>query len=563
MRLDTVNSISIKSKTIIFVLTIIGVLSIVFFLIRYHDISEFAHESQISQMKKVQLVYNQTLKRIRKFYITRGYANINSYGIREAFIDNNSTRLYDLSLPRWQIISKENQFLESFCFYDKAGELLTYFGKKPHSNLLYANSFKNSYDGFWFDLNSFSYHAVSIARDKNQQTIGFIVFVINPKYFLLEIRKLIDINSYIIYKKQNSKDIIFTVDDNINKGDSSTNSPLPYTIDGRGIDRENDFKIIFLQDTTYWDSIIKKAFLQGLAILFIITLVTYIVVNYGFDIILKELDSTTKKLIVSQNELKELNQNLRIRVNQEIELKLAKQKETEEKKRMLLHQSKLASMGEMIGNIAHQWKQPLTELSLLFISLQLYFERGKLTSQKLDEKVDEANKQISYMSNTIDDFRNFFVSGKEKKSYLVGEVVELVDHLLSATLNNNHIKFNIIIDDNFKLSGYPNEVAQAILNIVSNAKDMILERSIESGLIVLKTYTDQNGHHITISDNAGGVTVSPIDKIFEPYFSTKHAKSGTGIGLYMTKVIIEKNNSGTIDVSNLDNGALFSITFLH
>ena len=561
MKFETINSISIKSKTIIFVLTIISVLSIVFFLIRYHDISESAHTSQISQFKKVQLVYNQTLKRIKKFYITRGYANINSYGIREAFIDNDNSELYKLSLPRWQIISKENKFLESFCFYNKNGELLTYFGKKPHNNLLYVDRFKNSYDGFWFDLDSFNYHAVSIARDKNQQSIGFVVFIINPKYFLLEIRKLIDINSYIIYKKSNTKDIIFSVDDNISREHSRTKNLIPYTIKGRGIDIKNDFKIIFLQDTTYWNEIIKKAFLQGIIILLIITIVTYIVVNYGFEIILKELETTNKKLVVSQNELKELNQNLRIRVNQEIELKLAQQKEAEEKKRMLLHQSKLASMGEMIGNIAHQWKQPLTELSLLFISLQLYFERGKLTTQNLDKKVDEANKQISYMSNTIDDFRNFFVSGKEEKRYLVKEVVAQVNHLLSATLNNNHIKFDIVIDDNFTLKGYPNEVAQAILNIVSNAKDIILERSIENGVITIKTYTDQNGHHITISDNAGGVTVSPIEKIFEPYFSTKHAKSGTGIGLYMTKVIIEKNNDGTINISNTDSGAIFSVTF--
>jgi signal transduction histidine kinase len=558
-----IDTISVKSKTIILVLTIISILSIVFFYIRYTDIKEFAHTSQTAELKKVQFVYKKILSSIKKFYITRGYANINSYGIKKSFITHNDKALHQLSQPRWDIISKENIFLESFCFYDQDGKLLTYFGKKPSQHLSYSQKSKISYDGFWFDINSFNYHAVAIARDTNNNKIGFIMFVINPKYFLLEIRKLIDIDAYILYKKPNKEQIIFNLNKEEQQIKLKSNHYQPYIIRSKGITKQNNFEIIFLQNTSYWTNIIKKAFFQGIFILLIIAIVTFIVVNYGFDIILKELDMTNKKLLMSQNKLKELNQNLQIRVNQEIELKLAKQEEAEEKKRMLVHQNKLASMGEMIGNIAHQWRQPLTELSLIFISIELYFERDKLTKEILTKKIKEANEQIAYMSNTIDDFRNFFVSGKEKNRYFIKEIIDLVSHLLSASLTNNKIDLQIIIDNNFELYGYPNEIAQAILNIISNAKDIILENNIQNGQIVVKAFSNNKGvFYLNISDNAGGVKVSPIQKIFEPYFSTKHAKSGTGIGLYMTKVIIEKNNNGTINVSNYKNGAIFNITFV-
>ena len=556
-----INNLSVKSKTIILVLSIISALSITFFFIRYYDIKDFAQSNQISELKKVKLVYNKTLERVKKFYITRGYANLNSYGIREAFISNNSKILHNFSQPRWEIISKENSSLESFCFYNKKGELLTYFGKKPPKYLSYTKKFKRSYDGFWLDSNSFNYHAVTIARDKNNNKIGFIVFVINPKYFLLEIRKLIDIDAYIIYNQDKKQKYIFSLHKKNHHIIPSTNNFVPYIIKGAGINRQNNFQIIFLQDTSYWNNIIKKAFLQGIIILILIAIITVIVVNYGFEKILKELDLSNKKLICSQNELKELNINLQNRVTHEIELKLAKQKEADEKKRMLMHQSKLASMGEMIGNIAHQWRQPLTELSLVFISLQLYYERDKLTKKIFDKKIEEANEQISFMSNTIDDFRNFFVSGKKIEKYPIKDIIDLVSHLLNTSLKNNNISLIIQIEKNFTLNGYPNEIAQAILNIISNAKDIILENNISNGTIIVKTFTIQNNYYITISDNAGGIKVSPIDKIFEPYFSTKHARSGTGIGLYMTKIIIEKNNNGKIEVKNSNTGAVFTIIF--
>ena len=228
---------------------------------------------------------------------------------------------------------------------------------------------------------------------------------------------------------------------------------------------------------------------------------------------------------------------------------------------LLLNQNKLASMGEMVGNIAHQWKQPLTQLSFVLVNMELNYERGKLTQDKFKEKIDEANAQISYMSSTIDDFRNFFSSGKPKERYSIKDVIDLTQKLLSATLYKNKIEVNIEILENFDLIGYPNEIVQALVNILNNANDIFIERDIKNPKITIKTYIENFKKIITIEDNAGGIKITPIEKIFEPYFTTKQAKNGTGIGLYMTKMIIEKNNNGSISVKNLHNGTAFVIIF--
>ncbi len=557
------------------VLVIYFILSAIFFFIRYTDIRDFALESQNSEFKRVKLVYNETLRRVRKFYITRGYANINSFGIKKAFEKKDIISLHKLSKPRWEVITKENPYLKSFCFYDKNGNLLTYFGQIPQKKLPYTKNLKKSYDGFWFGSNSFDYHAVAEARDNKLNIIGYIVFVINPKYFLSEIRKLMNIYAHIVCKKNDGRKMVFMLKNDksiasIIKHHKIKNSLkiktkngifLPYIIDGIGIGAKNNFKIIFLQDILHWKKIIQKAILQSLIILAILMLITVMIINYGFDIILKELNESNKKLIKSQNELEELNKNLQIEIEKEINLRLKKEREVNERERILAHQSKLASMGEMIGNIAHQWRQPLTQLSSILINMELHFERNKLTKEKFHTKVEEANEQITFMSKTIDDFRNFFSSGKTKENINISTIIYKVSHLMSASLKNNNIDLKIEIIDDFKIYCYANEIPQALLNIISNAKDILLERNIKNATIFLKAFEKGGTNIITIEDNAGGINITPIDKIFEPYFSTKRAKSGSGIGLYMTKIIIEKNNNGKIEIQNSQNGAIFTIIF--
>ena len=576
MKYDTkLKFLPVKTKTIVLVLAIYIILSAIFFSIRYLDIKDFAVANQNAELQRVKQVYKETLNRTKKFYTTRGYANINSYGIKEAFLRGDKSSLHKLSLPRWNVINKENPYLKSFCFYDKNGNLLTYFGKNPGQKLLFAKTFNKASDGFWFNSNGFNYHTISEARDKKSNITGFVVFVIEPNYFLSEIRKLINIFAYISFEKPDHKNLVYMLKNdikiaNIIKNGKIKNSEelkiddgifMPYVIKGKGINFQNNFKIIFLQDILHWNKIIQKAILQSLIVMVILVLVTIMVINYGFDKILKELDDSNEKLRKSQNELEELNKNLQINIEQETHLRLKKEREANEKERILAHQSKLASMGEMIGNIAHQWRQPLTELSSILINTELYFERDKLTKEKFHTKIKEANNQITFMSKTIDDFRNFFSSGKKKQYIEISTIINKVTHLMSASLHNNNIELKTQIVDDFKIYCYPNEMPQALLNIISNAKDVLKEKDIKNATISLKAFKKDRANIITIEDNGGGINITPIDKIFEPYFSTKQAKSGTGIGLYMTKTIIEKNNNGKIEISNSPIGAIFTIIF--
>jgi len=259
--------------------------------------------------------------------------------------------------------------------------------------------------------------------------------------------------------------------------------------------------------------------------------------------------------------LQDINRNLEIQIKNEVSINLAKQEEIYEKERLLAHQNRLASMGEMICNIAHQWRQPLTQISSILMNIEFAFNKKNLTSKNLMEKIDEADEQITFMSNTIDDFRNFFSSGKSKEKYNISVPIEKTQRLLKGALEKNSIALKIDIENDFILYGYQNEIAQALLNIISNAKDILIERKLDNRLIQIKAYSTKKGNFITIEDNAGGIKTTPIDKIFEPYFSTKHASVGTGIGLYMTKMIIEKNNSGLICVDNTHFGAIFTIKF--
>jgi signal transduction histidine kinase len=259
--------------------------------------------------------------------------------------------------------------------------------------------------------------------------------------------------------------------------------------------------------------------------------------------------------------LEDANAKLQLRVEQEIDRRLAQERELNEKERLLTHQSKLAGMGEMIGNIGHQWRQPLTQLSSILISLDLRHEQGKLSSEMMKEKMLEANQQIQFMSNTIDDFRTFFSPDKKEESYHISVSITNVQRLLSASLKNKAVKLQVEVEDDFVLTGYPNELAQALMNIVSNAKDILSAREVKNARIQLRAFERGGKKTITIQDNAGGIRTEHIDKVFEPYFSTKHAASGTGVGLYMTKVILEKHNRGRITVQNTQEGALFTIIF--
>ncbi|MFM8331401.1 MAG: PAS domain S-box protein [Candidatus Methylumidiphilus sp.] len=248
--------------------------------------------------------------------------------------------------------------------------------------------------------------------------------------------------------------------------------------------------------------------------------------------------------------LKELNDSLEQRVREE-------SAKNREKDHLLIQQSRLAAMGEMIGNIAHQWRQPLNALGLTLANLEDAHRYNELTGDYLASQVATGQRLIQKMSSTIDDFRHFFRPSKQAQSFSAKAAVNEAIALLSASFANNAIAVAVEADEDVLAQGYANEFSQVLLNLFANAKDAILQRKVAHGNVSVRLAQDGAWATITVADNGGGIPQEAIGKIFEPYFSTK--EMGTGIGLYMSKMIIENSMHGQISVRNHGDGAEFTL----
>ena len=239
---------------------------------------------------------------------------------------------------------------------------------------------------------------------------------------------------------------------------------------------------------------------------------------------------------------------LDIRVKEEVE-------KTKEKEQLLMHQSKLAALGEMLGNIAHQWRQPLTRLSLIIQNLEIAFKNNKIDKNYLDNFQKKALAQIDYMSQTIDDFINFFKKDTKKEKFYPSKIISKALELMEGRIKQNRVEVFLDVKNEKIINGYKSEFSQVILNIINNAIDVLKERDIKDRKVWIRV----DGSVIEIEDNGGGVDESIKHKIFEPYFTTKFQSQGTGIGLYMSKIIITQHFKGELLVKNSKNGAVFII----
>ena len=268
--------------------------------------------------------------------------------------------------------------------------------------------------------------------------------------------------------------------------------------------------------------------------------------------------------ISSQNiRMKKLNDDLLKTLKEQ--KKLEKQKN--EQQHMLFQQSKMASMGEMIGNIAHQWRQPIAIISMWSNNIIADIDMDEVENNSLKNYANNINKQTNHLSQTIDDFRNFFTPNKTETTFIAKNVIDKTMNLLSASLKTHEIEVIENIED-IEITLLENELMQVILNIIKNAKDILVTLSSDSKrFIFINIYKKENSVIIEIKDNGGGIPKKIINKIFEPYFTTKHKSQGTGIGLYMAEAIVKKHLVGKIFAENVEykyngekyNGAQFTI----
>jgi C4-dicarboxylate-specific signal transduction histidine kinase len=258
---------------------------------------------------------------------------------------------------------------------------------------------------------------------------------------------------------------------------------------------------------------------------------------------LNELNlSLEDKVLEKTIQLQELNNSLENKI--EIEVSQNRQKD-----KILSDQSRFAALGEMIGNIAHQWRQPLSAISTATGNAKIENMLGITSKESLDDTFNRIDEYTQYLSDTIDDFRNYFKQDKKKKAYFVDDVIKTALSISKGSLNDIRI-IEENVDFKVKLIGYPSELMQVVINIFNNAKEILTEKELAKKYLLISMSKTPSHIIIKICDNAGGIPKDVLPSIFDPYFTTKHKSQGTGIGLYMSKEMIEKHMKGSLNASN-------------
>lgn len=248
-----------------------------------------------------------------------------------------------------------------------------------------------------------------------------------------------------------------------------------------------------------------------------------------------------------------LHKELKEKVEEEL-------KKSRQKDNMIFHQNKLIAMGEMIENIAHQWRQPLSQINASVLTIDNEIYDKNISSEIIEKELDYIERMTKYMSQTIDDFRNLFDEDKKLEIFDLKDVLSTMKSIINSVLKYHNIEFTLENNLNeYKIKGYKNDLIHVLLIIVNNAKDALIQNNIEAPKISLKLYKNDDIIGINIMDNGGGIEDKNINKIFDPYFTTKHKTQGTGLGLYISKMIIEQNMQGNLEALNLENGACFNI----
>ena len=279
------------------------------------------------------------------------------------------------------------------------------------------------------------------------------------------------------------------------------------------------------------------------------------------QIVLKNANNSLKdKVEEKTKELRQINSDLEIRIKKEVEENLRKD-------RLLSQQQKMVSMGQMIENIAHQWRQPLSLITTSASGIKLKKQLNDLDDEFLNKTLDGILNTSKYLSNTIDDFRYFFKPQKEKEDFYLEKCCTKTIELINPNFVSQNIKIIHKIE-NIKVTGYETELIQVLINVLNNSKDALLSINNDEKLIFIDIFKKDDKAIIEINDNAGGIDEGIVHKVFEPYFTTKHQSQGTGIGLFMCREIINKHMNGQIEISNATfefnnksyRGALVKIT---
>jgi signal transduction histidine kinase len=265
-----------------------------------------------------------------------------------------------------------------------------------------------------------------------------------------------------------------------------------------------------------------------------------------------ELEEALLRAQAAEDRLQRLNAELELRVALEVEKNIAQD-------RIMAHQARLAAMGEMLSNISHQWRQPLNNVALIIQNLQAEFEDRELSIDSCSAYVAECMKYLTYMSGTIDNFQAFYLTDHKQQIFNPCVAINDIIALIKEDMEFHGIKLVTEVQNNLSIYGYKKEFAQVIMNVIMNSKDSIQKTKPLNPFIQISMRGSDQSAIITIRDNGGGIPADIIDKVFDPYFTTKFMAQGVGMGLYMSKMIVEKHMHGQISVSSTDSGTEITI----
>ncbi len=266
------------------------------------------------------------------------------------------------------------------------------------------------------------------------------------------------------------------------------------------------------------------------------------------------LNTTICPILDEQGEILEF-----IAIRYDVTNEIMLQKEFKNQQELLFLQSRMASLGQMLANISHQWRQPLMELNLTLFNLKKAHEKNE--NREFLELYQDSKDLISSMSNTIEDFKNFFSPQKEKSNFLLNQAIQNALKILQSTIKDEKIEINFSVIKDVEVYGIENELVQVLVNILQNSKDAFISKNIQNRKIIINSYKDENNIFLEFIDNALGVEDEFLDRIFEPYFTSKHQSTGTGLGLFISKIILEKSFSAEILHKNIEYGSKFTIKF--
>lgn len=543
------SKISTKTKSLVFVIILMSVL----FVSQMYQNSIF-YKTYIEQIR---LSYSKTFEDFYKSFIDREFDKYSSLATHFSRKENilNLKNSDNLSIMRdinfyYLHFKSRDKFLKDIYFIDK--NLRFKVGK---NSINYGNDALSRYKIYKEKIN---YEKNKIFDSKvsdkkldlillfgvfeNSEFIGFIEVVLsaqtlleNLNFFDGSIGHILIGSDFINFNGEKIK-----IDPNKNHITIRDKVYIAKQYEIKNVSDQKVANSIFLLDITdkekFYNNSISKNIVFGLFFFAI----SVLILNFIFTFLITKLENTNLML------------------NHKIKEAIEKERQ---KDKLLIYQSKLVGTGEMIANIAHQWRQPLTELSSINMLLEALYEKNRLTKENLYANIKNSSEIIAYMSRTIDDFRNFYKPDKEKEIFSVKDAVLSSFSIIRSSLEAHDIDCKIVSeDDNIKIYGYKSEFSQAVLNILSNSKDALLNVSDRQRAILITIKRDKKLVSISLQDNGGGIDNTIIGNIFDPYFTTKHSFQGTGIGLYMTKMIIEDNMGGKIYVSNQElNGKIGTV----